>query len=220
MQTHQTVPRVVIVGGGFAGVAAARELRDCQVEVLLIDRRNHHIFQPLLYQVATATLAPADIATPLRQLAERQANLSVMLGEVSAVQRKLRTLNVGRVRALIVGVARRRRVVVDLLEPLDVEPVQALQHRPEVHAPGAADRAGGPEHRQLAHAGGQLLGSRLQQSFVYRIGDQQAWMMRGDGERLRHLAEPAAGDAVHDAGQQIGLLRRDGRDAGFLCHTR
>ena len=94
MQIHQTVPRVVIVGGGFAGVAAARELRNCQAEVVLIDRRNHHIFQPLLYQVATATLAPADIATPLRQLAERQANLSVMLGEVSAVDRKLRTLTV------------------------------------------------------------------------------------------------------------------------------
>ncbi|WP_457102215.1 FAD-dependent oxidoreductase, partial [Microbacterium sp. P5_E9] len=82
------VPRVVIVGGGFAGVAAARELRSCKADVLLIDRRNHHIFQPLLYQVATAVLAPADIAAPLRQLAEQQANLSVMLGEVSAVDRR------------------------------------------------------------------------------------------------------------------------------------
>jgi len=87
-------PRVVIVGGGFAGVAAARELRGSKAEVLLIDRRNHHIFQPLLYQVATAVLAPADIATPLRQLAEQQANLSVMLGEVSAVDRRARTLTV------------------------------------------------------------------------------------------------------------------------------
>ena len=94
MRAQQAVPRVVIVGGGFAGVAAARELRRCEVEVLLIDRRNHHIFQPLLYQVATAVLAPADIATPLRQLAEQQANLSVMLGEVSAVDRRARTLTV------------------------------------------------------------------------------------------------------------------------------
>jgi len=94
MQVHSTVPRVVIVGGGFAGVAAARELRNCEAEVLLIDRRNHHIFQPLLYQVATAVLAPADIATPLRQLAERQSNLSVMLGEVTAVDRRARTLRV------------------------------------------------------------------------------------------------------------------------------
>ena len=94
MQAQQTVARVVIVGGGFAGVAAARELRGCNAEVLLIDRRNHHIFQPLLYQVATAVLAPADIATPLRQLAEQQANLSVMLGEVAAVDRRARTLMV------------------------------------------------------------------------------------------------------------------------------
>jgi NADH:ubiquinone reductase (H+-translocating) len=94
MQAQQTVQRVVIVGGGFAGVAAARELRRCDAEVILIDRRNHHIFQPLLYQVATAVLAPADIATPLRQLAEQQANLSVMLGEVTAVDRKARTLTV------------------------------------------------------------------------------------------------------------------------------
>ena len=66
----------------------------CKADVLLIDRRNHHIFQPLLYQVATAVLAPADIAAPLRQLAEQQANLSVMLGEVSAVDRGARTLAV------------------------------------------------------------------------------------------------------------------------------
>jgi NADH:ubiquinone reductase (H+-translocating) len=78
-------PRVVILGGGFAGVAAARELEDLDAEVLLIDRRNHHIFQPLLYQVATAVLAPADVATPLRQLAQHQANLSVMMGEVAGI---------------------------------------------------------------------------------------------------------------------------------------
>jgi NADH dehydrogenase len=93
MEAH-AVPRVVIVGGGFAGIAAARELHDCKADVLLIDRRNHHIFQPLLYQVATAVLAPADIATPLRELAEEQANLSVMLGEVAAVDRRAHTLTV------------------------------------------------------------------------------------------------------------------------------
>lgn len=93
-QASVAMPRVVIVGGGFAGVAAARELRACKADVLLIDRRNHHIFQPLLYQVATAVLAPADIAAPLRQLAEEQANLSVMLGEVGAVDRRARTVAV------------------------------------------------------------------------------------------------------------------------------
>ncbi|MDB5408167.1 MAG: putative dehydrogenase, partial [Rhodospirillales bacterium] len=78
-------PRVVIVGGGFAGVAAAKSLRGCDADVTLIDRRNHHIFQPLLYQVATALLAPSDVATPIRQLAIRQKNLSVLLAEVSGL---------------------------------------------------------------------------------------------------------------------------------------
>jgi NADH dehydrogenase len=61
------VPHVVIVGGGFGGLAAARALRNAPVTVTVVDRRNHHLFQPLLYQVATATLSPADIATPIRQ---------------------------------------------------------------------------------------------------------------------------------------------------------
>jgi len=78
-------PQVIIVGGGFGGVAAARALRHSHAEVLIIDRRNHHIFQPLLYQVATAVLSPAEIAVPLRQLEARQPNLSVLLAEVIGV---------------------------------------------------------------------------------------------------------------------------------------
>src|SRR6266567_454846 len=70
--------RVVIVGGGFAGLAAAHALRHADVEVVLIDRRNHHIFQPLLYQVATAVLSPAEIAAPIRQLEVKQQNLNVL----------------------------------------------------------------------------------------------------------------------------------------------
>jgi NADH dehydrogenase len=78
--------RVVIVGGGFAGLAAAHALRHADAEVVLIDRRNHHIFQPLLYQVATAVLSPADIAAPIRQLEVKQRNLSVILAEVTGVE--------------------------------------------------------------------------------------------------------------------------------------
>ena len=74
--------QIVIVGGGFAGVAAARALKRCDADVLLIDRRNHHIFQPLLYQVATAVLEPSEISFPIRQLAKTQENVSVMLAEV------------------------------------------------------------------------------------------------------------------------------------------
>src|ERR1700745_1660613 len=84
--------RVVIVGGGFAGLAAAHALRHADVEVVLIDRRNHHIFQPLLYQVATAVLSPAEIAAQIRQLAARQANLDVLLGGAPGVDLGARTV--------------------------------------------------------------------------------------------------------------------------------
>jgi NADH dehydrogenase len=88
---HQP-PRIVIVGAGFAGVSAARALRGCNAEIVLIDRRNHHIFQPLLYQVATAVLAPSTIAVPIRQLVEKQNNLSVMMAEVTGVDLNSRSL--------------------------------------------------------------------------------------------------------------------------------
>jgi NADH:quinone reductase (non-electrogenic) len=88
----QARPRVVIVGGGFAGLAATRRLRHANVDVVLIDRRNHQIFQPLLYQVATAVLAPGDVAAPLRQLTPTQPNLSVEMAEVTAVDIEARTL--------------------------------------------------------------------------------------------------------------------------------
>lgn len=78
-------PHVVIVGGGFGGLYAARALRRAPVRVTVIDRRNYHLFQPLLYQVATATLSPADIARPIRQVLRKQANTAVMLAEVAQV---------------------------------------------------------------------------------------------------------------------------------------
>src|ERR1700741_539750 len=85
---------VLIVGGGFAGIAAARALRRADVEITLIDRRNHHIFQPLLYQVATAVLSPSEIAAPIRQLEAKQKNLSVLLAEVKGINCGTRTVDV------------------------------------------------------------------------------------------------------------------------------
>ncbi|HEX6309364.1 MAG TPA: NAD(P)/FAD-dependent oxidoreductase [Longimicrobiales bacterium] len=76
------IPHVVIVGGGFGGLYAARELRRAPVRVTVIDRRNFHLFQPLLYQVATASLSPADIASPIRSILRNQRNTQVWLGEV------------------------------------------------------------------------------------------------------------------------------------------
>src|SRR5215470_2949819 len=89
---HQERKRVVIIGGGFAGIAATRALRHADVDVILVDRRNHHIFQPLLYQVATAVLSPAEIAAPIRQLEVKQPNLSVLLAEVTGVDVTSRTI--------------------------------------------------------------------------------------------------------------------------------
>src|SRR5271168_4548127 len=86
--------RVVIVGAGFGGVAAARALAHSEADVILIDRRNHHIFQPLLYQVATAVLAPSEIAAPIRHLVGRQKNLGVLLGEATDVDIHARTVAV------------------------------------------------------------------------------------------------------------------------------
>ncbi len=84
-------PKVVIVGAGFGGLDAARALRDAPVDVTVIDRHNYHCFQPLLYQVATATLSPADIAWPIRTLFRRQPNVTVLMAEVMGVdpQRRL-----------------------------------------------------------------------------------------------------------------------------------
>lgn len=78
-------PRVVIVGGGFGGLNAARALAGAPVDVVLVDRSNHHLFQPLLYQVATAALSPADIASPIRKVLKKQANATVVLAEAREV---------------------------------------------------------------------------------------------------------------------------------------
>lgn len=78
-------PRVVIVGSGFAGLAAARALRTAPLRVVVVDRRNHHLFQPLLYQVATAALSPGDIAYPIRAILARQENAEVLLADAVAI---------------------------------------------------------------------------------------------------------------------------------------
>lgn len=85
-------PRVAIVGGGFGGLQAARALGGAEVDVTLVDRRNHHVFQPLLYQVATAGLSPGEIASPIRWILRRQPNVTVLLGDVARIDRDARRL--------------------------------------------------------------------------------------------------------------------------------
>jgi NADH dehydrogenase len=83
----ERIPRVVIVGGGFGGLAAAKALRNAPAEIVLIDRTNHHLFQPLLYQVATSELGPGQIGSPIRGILRNQKNTTVILGEVTGVDK-------------------------------------------------------------------------------------------------------------------------------------
>ncbi len=89
--------RVVIVGAGFGGLEAAKRLAGAPVSVVVIDRTNHHLFQPLLYQVATAALEPADIATPIRAILKRHQNVEVLMGEVTGADPVRRTISVAEV---------------------------------------------------------------------------------------------------------------------------
>lgn len=85
-----SLPKIVIVGAGFGGLAAAQALKEAKAEITVIDRRNFHLFQPLLYQVATAALSPADISAPIRSVLRDQANARVMLDKVTGVDRERR----------------------------------------------------------------------------------------------------------------------------------
>ncbi|HEU5017799.1 MAG TPA: NAD(P)/FAD-dependent oxidoreductase [Pseudolabrys sp.] len=93
MVQTSALPRVVIIGGGFGGLAAAQRLAGVDAQVTLVDRENHHCFQPLLYQVATAALSPADIAWPIRSILHRQSNVLVLMGEVSSVDVRQRAVH-------------------------------------------------------------------------------------------------------------------------------
>src|SRR5215216_3188497 len=87
-------PHIVIIGGGFGGLTAARAFKHEPVDVTLIDRNNHHTFQPLLYQVATATLNPSDITAPIRHVVRNQRNATVLLAEVERIDVRQRTLTI------------------------------------------------------------------------------------------------------------------------------
>src|SRR6266705_1685763 len=87
MEGEMSQPRIIIVGAGFGGLAAAKALKNTPAEILLIDRTNHHLFQPLLYQVATSVLTPSQIATPIRGVLRNQKNTTVIMGEVTGVDK-------------------------------------------------------------------------------------------------------------------------------------
>ncbi|MGA9851903.1 MAG: NAD(P)/FAD-dependent oxidoreductase [Gammaproteobacteria bacterium] len=96
----RTLPNIVILGAGFGGLSCAKALHRARARITIIDQRNFHLFQPLLYQVATAALSPADIAMPVRRILRRQSNIEVMLGRVATIDRRQQSIHVA-------GVARR-----------------------------------------------------------------------------------------------------------------
>ena len=87
--------KVVIVGGGFGGLNTAKNLKKCQLDILLIDKTNHHLFQPLLYEVASAALSPGEIAIPIREILRKQENATVMMGDVVQVDKQARQVILG-----------------------------------------------------------------------------------------------------------------------------
>src|SRR5437773_6143826 len=99
LMARNAQPHVVIAGAGFGGLAAARALAKAPVRITLVDRTNHHLFQPLLYQVAMAGLSPADIAAPIRSILSRYSNIHVLLGNVESVdlQRKIAIVDAGEI---------------------------------------------------------------------------------------------------------------------------
>jgi NADH dehydrogenase len=92
LSSQPSLPRIVILGAGFGGLTCARALRHAAAKVILVDQRNFHLFQPLLYQVATAALSPADIATPIRRIVRNQRNVKVVRGHIEGIDRQSRTV--------------------------------------------------------------------------------------------------------------------------------
>src|SRR6266446_5161861 len=94
-QTSPALPKVVIIGGGFGGLYAAKALANQPVQVTLIDRTNHHLFQPLLYQVATAGLSPGDIAQPIRHILRDATNIAVLMESVDSIDPAAKVVRAG-----------------------------------------------------------------------------------------------------------------------------
>jgi NADH:ubiquinone reductase (H+-translocating) len=223
-------PHVVIVGGGFGGLSAVKALAKADADITLIDRRNHHLFQPLLYQVATAALAPNQIANPIRSVVRRQKNTSVILDEVINVNRRTQEV-ILRDRAiafdyLILATGARHayfgrddwELHAPGLKNLDDangirEKILLAYERAELAGPGAVrDRAltfviigGGPTGVELAGAVAELSKRALACDFWHtRCSDPKVVLIEA-GQRLLPTFSPAISGYVKSALEKRGV---------------
>lgn len=185
--------RVVVIGGGFGGLNVVRALRHSNLEILLIDKTNHHLFQPLLYEVATAAISPGQIATPLREIVRHQKNTTVILAEVTHIDPKNKTLTLSSKQALsydylVVAIGARHsyfgktewesfapglKTIKDALKVrenilLSFEKAEKLSALSGQQMPiNFVIIGGGPTGVEMAGAIGEIIGQTLQQNFRY-----------------------------------------------------
>jgi len=181
--TRTSPARVVILGGGFGGLHAAQALRSTAAQITLVDRTNHHLFQPLLYQVATATLAPSDIAVPIRWVLRRQRNVTVLLGEAEHVDTCGHLADRARRDLEVLGVeAQTRRLVVGM----NPDAVRVRVSEPGGDTRGAINR---PQYRAAPgrppHPGFPVLQQGQPCHHRARQGDCGLWTPSPD--RLRRV---------------------------------
>ncbi len=223
-------PRVVIVGAGFGGLAAAKRLAKQPVDVTIIDKRNYHLFQPLLYQVATAALSPADIAWPIRSIFSRAANVHVVLGKVVGIDFRSREVISDRVRVpfdyLILatgsyhsyfghdGWARYAPGLKRVIDATEIRKRILLAFELAELAPTEAERrreltfviiGGGPTGVELAGAIGELARHTLASDFR-NINPRSARIMLVEGTgRLLPAFPPSLSDYARKALEKLGV---------------
>ena len=166
-----SLPRVVIVGGGFAGLYAAKALRTARVRITVVDRTNYHLFQPMLYQVATAALDTSDIASPIRSILRHQRNTEVLMADVTAVDTAARRLSLadgtelGYDLFLGVPVHRAPDVVVEAGMTVDgwipVDPLTLETRFPDVYAVGDVTSVGTPKAGVFAEGQAAVVADRI-----------------------------------------------------------
>ena len=228
-------PRIVIIGAGFGGLSAALHLGRVSADVTVIDRRNHHLFQPLLYQVATAALSPADIAAPIRGILSRQANTDVILGTVTGIDTTGRTVLIGERRVaydqLVIATGARESyfghdewaAVTSGLK--SIEDATAMRRRILVaferaeDCPDDAERrrlltfviiGGGPTGVELAGALAELARAALARDFRHIDPTTARIVLIESGPRLLHAFPPRLSEAAVRALARLGVEVRVG----------